>query len=144
MQTELRRLCRIGPRLCRGRAGTPLVVVSHGARRQLYGQRIGAERAAIVWQAPVRSQGGQLEVPHTTVNFPAFQEAVQHFMTIVPSDERKFSKIVTAAGELWLVSDIEQIFDSGAGDLRAFRPSIGDEAAIPPIPPDEPYDGSPV
>jgi hypothetical protein len=103
-----------------------------------------AERAAIVWQAPVRLEGGHLEVPHTTVNFPTFREAVQHFMTIVPPDERKFSKIVTAAGELWLVDDIEQIFDVAAKDLRAFQPAIGDEAAIPPIPPDEPYDGSPV
>jgi hypothetical protein len=102
------------------------------------------ERAAIVWQAPVRSHGAQLEVLHTTVNFPTFREAVQHFMTIVPADERKFSKIVTAAGELWLVGDIEQIFDVGGGDFRAIRSAISDEAAIPPIPPDEPYDGSPV
>jgi hypothetical protein len=102
------------------------------------------ERAAIVWQAPVSLRGGQLEVPHTTVNFPAFREAVQHFMTIVPSDERKFSKILTASGELWLVGDIEPIFDVAANDLRAPRRAIGDEAAIPPIPPNEPYDGSPV
>jgi transcriptional regulator with XRE-family HTH domain len=70
-----------------------------------------AEAASITVVGKSHLSGNDIVTPQSRLDFFTFEEAVRHFMTILPEDQREFACIDTASGEHWLFADIREIID---------------------------------
>jgi hypothetical protein len=70
-----------------------------------------AERASVVWIGRPSFVGNEFQFGQRVTDFFTFEEAVRHYMTILPAAERPYAKITTESGEQWFLTDILEIYE---------------------------------